>query len=122
MRKSKKSPKSVGEILEPVVVEIGSQIVCATPEAEAAKPKVIKMVAIFIANHFFSAVTEKAQLLTIPAADNTETKVWLAKSLFSVIDDADHPERSLMRMPAWLYYRKELNKFFPVAEWSTVTV
>lgn len=121
-KSSSKSVKSVKEVIEPVIADLEQKQQATAAATEQPKAKTIKMVAIFIANHFFTAVTEKAQLLTLPAADNTETKVWLAKSLISLIDDADHPERTLCRMPAWLYFRKELNKFFPNAEWSTETI
>lgn len=80
------------------------------------------MVEIHILASIMEFATEKAQLLLFHTDAGDEVKLWLSKSLANFFADGDNPEQIICQLPAWLYFKAGLNKFFPVKRWSQVAV
>lgn len=140
MKKTKStSAKSVKEIIEPVVEQLAEQresdpitvfppehdnspMVEAAPAAAAAPKKARKLVEFKILTSIMEFATEKAQLLAFHTEQDEEVKFWLSKSLLHAIADGDEPDKTICRIPAWLYYKSGLDKFFPVTRWTSQAI
>lgn len=123
---SKKSePQAVKEVVEQAVAQIAETREAAQPAAEAAAPEAPKKrrcVEFRCLTDTLEHATEKAQLLAFFNDKGEEVKFWLSKALSHFVADGDEPGMTICQLPAWLYYKTGLDKYFPITRWFYAAV
>lgn len=123
---SKKSePQAVKEVVEQAVAQIAETREAAQPAAEAAAPEAPKKrrcVEFKCLTDTLEHATEKAQLLAFFNDKGEEVKFWLSKALSHFVADGDEPGMTICQLPAWLYYKTGLDKYFPITRWFYAAV
>ncbi len=123
---SKKSePQAVKEVVEKAVAQIAETREAAQPAAEAAAPEAPKKrrcVEFKCLTDTLEHATEKAQLLAFFNDKGEEVKFWLSKALSHFVADGDEPGMTICQLPAWLYYKTGLDKYFPITRWFYAAV
>lgn len=123
---SKKSePQAVKEVVEQAVAQITVTREAAQPTAEAAAPEAPKKrrcVEFKCLTDTLEHATEKAQLLAFFNDKGEEVKFWLSKALSHFVADGDEPGMTICQLPAWLYYKTGLDKYFPITRWFYAAV
>lgn len=123
---SKKSePQAVKEVVEQAVAQIAETREAAQPAAEAAAPEAPKKrrcVEFKCLTDTLEHATEKAQLLAFFNDKGEEVKFWLSKALSHFVADGDEPGMTICQLPAWLYYKTGLDKYFPITRWFHAAV
>lgn len=123
---SKKSePQAVKEVVEQAVAQIAETREAAQPTAEATAPEAPKKrrcVEFKCLTDTLEHATEKAQLLAFFNDKGEEVKFWLSKALSHFVADGDEPGMTICQLPAWLYYKTGLDKYFPITRWFYAAV
>lgn len=123
---SKKSePQAVKEVVEQAVAQIAETREAAQPAAEAAAPEAPKKrrcVEFKCLTDTLEHATEKAQLLAFFNDKGEEVKFWISKALSHFVADGDEPGMTICQLPAWLYYKTGLDKYFPITRWFYAAV
>ena len=121
---SKKSePQAVKEVVEQAVAQIAetreaTQTTAAAPET----PKKRRCVEFKCLTDTLEHATEKAQLLAFFNDKGEEVKFWISKALSHFVADGDEPGMTICQLPAWLYYKTGLDKYFPITRWFYAAV
>lgn len=123
---SKKSePQAIKEVVEQAVAQIAETREAAQPAAETAAPEAPKKrrcVEFKCLTDTLEHATEKAQLLAFFNDKGEEVKFWLSKALSHFVADGDEPGMTICQLPAWLYYKTGLDKYFPITRWFYAAV
>lgn len=124
---SKKSePQAVKEVVEQAVAQIAETREAAQPtaqtEAAPEAPKKRRCVEFKCLTDTLEHATEKAQLLAFFNDKGEEVKFWLSKALSHFVADGDEPGMTICQLPAWLYYKTGLDKYFPITRWFYAAV
>lgn len=123
---SKKSePQAVKEVVEQAVAQIAQTREAAQPTEQAAAqeaPKKRRCVEFKCLTDTLEHATEKAQLLAFFNDKGEEVKFWLSKALSHFVADGDEPGMTICQLPAWLYYKTGLDKYFPITRWFYAAV
>ena len=123
---SKKSePQAVKKVVEQAVAQIAETREAAQPAAEAAAPEAPKKrrcVEFKCLTDTLEHTTEKAQLIAFFNDKGEEVKFWISKALSNFVADGDEPGMTICQLPAWLYYKTGLDKYFTITRWFYAAV
>lgn len=124
---SKKSePQAVKEVVEQAVAQIAETREATQQTAQAAAapeaPKKRRCVEFKCLTDTLEHATEKAQLLAFFNDKGEEVKFWISKALSHFVADGDEPGMTICQLPAWLYYKTGLDKYFPITRWFYAAV
>lgn len=118
----KKQASKTAEPIKGLVEQAVEQIKDSAEAAQNEQTKRRRMVEFHILKSVLEFATEKAQLIAFTSPEGEDKKFWISKSQSSFSDDSNDPERMLLRIPAWLYYKSGLNNYFSVEKWSSVKI